>query len=253
MAACTAASTFRCVVSSSCASGAGFSGATARERSRSSRRRMSARIAASSASCPAALSSSARRRARSSGAATTKIFTSASRADDRADVAPVEHGARRRCRRSRAGTRAARRAPRGSPRRSRPPRRWRGLSATFSSNCRRIERARRRDRAAPCRRAAVRHRAAPWRPRDRSARCRDGAGGNASASRLPSVPLPDAAGPSMAMIMRALNRARRARSSDLGARPAQRAFFCEYVARAEFGGAGEGEVFLHGRSRSTTS
>src|SRR6187401_730010 len=49
----------------------------------------------------------------------------------------------------------------------------------------------------------------------------------------------------MAMIMRALNRARRARSSDLGARPTQRALFCEYVARTEFGRAGEGEVFLH--------
>src|ERR1044072_5296960 len=43
----------------------------------------------------------------------------------------------------------------------------------------------------------------------------------------------------------AINRAQHARSSDLGARAAQRTLFCEYVARAEFGGAGKGEVFAH--------
>ena len=44
MAARTAASISKCVVSSKCASGAGASGATARERSRSSRRSMSALV-----------------------------------------------------------------------------------------------------------------------------------------------------------------------------------------------------------------
>ena len=48
--------------------------------------------------------------------------------------------------------------------------------------------------------AAFPRRAAPWRRRDRAAQYRDGAGHNAPASLLPSVPLPDAAGPSMAMI-----------------------------------------------------
>ena len=160
---------------------------SARERSRSSRRRMSARIAASSASCPAALSSSARRRARSSAAATTKIFTSASRADDGADVASVEHRARRRGRevalecQQRGAHLGDRRDDRGrladgvtfqdllvelSPDRARAPPRPRD----------------------PCRRAAARHRAAPSRPRDRSARCRDGAAGNAPRAACRACP-----------------------------------------------------------------
>jgi len=77
MAAATDSSTFRCVVSNSWASAARRNGAAVRERSRSSRRRISARMSASFTLCPAAFSSSARRRARSWGAATTKIFTSA--------------------------------------------------------------------------------------------------------------------------------------------------------------------------------
>src|SRR5882724_5832360 len=49
----------------------------------------------------------------------------------------------------------------------------------------------------------------------------------------------------MAMIMRGLNREDAAGSSELCARAAQRTFLCEYVARAEFGGAGECQVFAH--------
>ena len=65
------------LVSSRCASGACISGAVARERSRSSRRMMSARMSASFALSPRPRSSRARRRARTSGVAVTKIFTSA--------------------------------------------------------------------------------------------------------------------------------------------------------------------------------
>ncbi len=119
----------RPVVSRIAASSAALRGAAARLRSRSSRRRMSARMTANSAVSPRARSSRWRRRARSSGVGGDEELHVGRGADDGADVAPVEDGARpagsRRCAAQRAAPRARPERPR-RPRRPRPSRRRAG-------------------------------------------------------------------------------------------------------------------------------
>ena len=115
---------------------------------------------------------------------------------------------------------------------------------------RRFVEARRIERVAPPqprardRRAHGRRRAAPSPPRGRSGRCRGGAARNGRRAAWPSVPLPDAAGPSMAMIMRD-RPIWLLRAPPSGAGAAERPFLGEDVARAEFRRADEGQVFAH--------
>ena len=199
-AARNAASISKCVVSSKCASGAGFNGAVVRPVSRSSRRRMSARIVGlidGTAACPHFGRSPAGPRLRARGDEDLHLGV---REDDGADVAAVEH-------RPRAGAaeislegkqRLAHRAEYWKSARRLP--RWRGLSAAARRTGRNRAPAPPR-RPARDHRARGRHRGVPSPRRGRSDRYRGAATRNAAASRLPSVPLPDAGGPSMAMII----------------------------------------------------
>ena len=198
--------------------------AAARPRGRMSRSSRAADIGehtASNAIGHAALAPAARRSgaaARTSGEAVTKIFTSASGQmtvpmSRPSSTAPARRAAKPRWKSSSAartsgmaatmrGRLADRAACAGRARRARPDRaRW--------------PRERRRRRR-PDRSPRVEHVAA--RPRGRAGRCRDGAGRNARRARLASVPLPEAAGPSMAMIMRTL-RACAERSSVSATKP----------------------------------
>ena len=158
------ASISKCVLSSKYASGARLSGAAARVLSRSSRRRMSASTSAASAVAPAACSSAIRRAARTCGVAATKIFTSASGKitvpmSRPSITAPGGVRPKRRCK----STSAARTSAIAETNDAASPMAW--LLSVGSSK-----------RAGS---SAGRHRATPWPPRDRSSRCRDGAGRNA--------------------------------------------------------------------------
>ena len=123
-AASNAASISKSEVSSKSASGAGRMGALPREASRSSRRRMSARMASKVTASELALALQKTPFGAHLGAGGDVDLGVGVRADDRADIAPVEHGAARLARRRPAGRRAARRAPPGCGRRwrrRRPP------------------------------------------------------------------------------------------------------------------------------------
>ncbi len=193
-----AGSISKSVVSSKTASLACFSGATGRFMSRSSRDLISASTAPSSTASPRPRSSRIRRRARSSGVAVTKILTSAFGAitvpmSRPSMTAPGFERANACCRAIRAArTSRNGRDDRGGLRHlvgfqvvlreagrivGLPQQRWRqpGLRA--------------------CRPAAPR-----GRRRDTAGRCRDAGTRNGPARRLAMVPLPEAAGPSMAII-----------------------------------------------------
>ncbi len=141
----------------------------------------------------------ARRRARSSGAATTKIFTSASGQTTVPMSRPSSTAPGGVAANSRWNS-AAPHGLAGSPIRSKPPHRSRGLSGLFVERVR-IERPRRRDRVRCVieRMARIEH---CLRDRAIDQPGVEMAQAKCVARRLPSVPLPDAAGPSIAMIMR---------------------------------------------------